>query len=437
MAFEQYKIVHVTHRYLPGLGGTERLLAGLANRQAAAGHRVTVIAPSTLSDLSLPPAPAGALPAKEKIGQVCVRRFQVAGLPGGPAGYNALRRLLRTISDLPVEQTPALSQALLLIAIRISRLTPSSPDLDSVLSDTIRDADAVHFMNICYEGFGWRALAVARQRRLPFVCTPLIHLGESANSVVRRYYTMRQQIALCRQADHILAATYLESDYLASVGIDQPKITVAGVAIEPDQPAGDGGRFRQRHGLADGPIVVYVGPYQQDKGVYTLVEAAGKLNSAGRSANLVLVGQSNQRFASWLNQKSFARAGWLRLLGQVDDQEKADALAAGSVLALPSRTDSFGLVVLEGWHAGLPAVVARAGGLPAVVEDGVDGLVVEYGNADQLAFALDRLLSDPTLAGRLAANGRQKLAERYNWELVYPKVQAVFDRLVKERRSRR
>lgn len=421
--------MHVTHRYLPGFGGTERLLASLANRQATSGHQVTVVAPSTLADLSVHPPDTDVLPLTETIGQISIRRFRVTGAPLGQLGFNALRRGLRVIGDLKIDRLQLLSQMSIRLALELSRLTPASPDIDRVLTDATKNADLVHFCNVCYEGFGWRAMLAARRYRLPFVVTPIIHLGESVASTVRRYYTMPQQLSLCRHADHIFAMTDLEAGFLHDSGIDAGKITVAGGGVEPAMYVGDATRFRKEHRLGDRRVVLYLGPTHPDKGVHTFVEAGGILNSSGQDVALVVIGQSSPAFQRWLRRGGWDEEPWLRAIGTVDEQRKADALAACSALALPSRTDSLGLVVLEAWQAGKPVIVARAGGLPAVVSDGLDGLIVNYNNAPQLALAIKRLLTDAALAASLAANGRDKVARDYNWDSLYPKLQSVYDRL--------
>ena len=69
-----------------------------------------------------------------------------------------------------------------------------------------------------------------------------------------------------------------------------------------------------------------------------------------------------------------------RRLGPVRGQLKQDMLAATDLFVLPSRVDSFGIVYLEAWAYGLPVIGCRAGGVPDVIDDGQDGLLVNYGD---------------------------------------------------------
>jgi glycosyltransferase involved in cell wall biosynthesis len=112
----------------------------------------------------------------------------------------------------------------------------------------------------------------------------------------------------------------------------------------------------------------------------------------------------------------------MRLLGSVTDEDKRDLLAAAAVVAMPSRSDSFGIVFLEAWLYSVPVVGAAAGGIPEVVSDGQDGYVVPFGDVDALAGRLARLLAEPALARRMGEAGRCKTLAQHTWDHVYARV---------------
>jgi len=86
------------------------------------------------------------------------------------------------------------------------------------------------------------------------------------------------------------------------------------------------------------------------------------------------------------------------------------------VFAMPSRTDSFGIVYLEAWANGKPVVAANAGGVPEVVTHDETGLLVEFGDVDGLAQALGRLIADPAVASRLGENGLALVEAGTTWD---------------------
>ena len=105
--------------------------------------------------------------------------------------------------------------------------------------------------------------------------------------------------------------------------------------------------------------------------------------------------------------------------------EKWSLLAAADVVALPSRTESFGIVFLEAWLCRKPVIGARAGAIPDVVQHGEDGVLVEFGDVPGLADALRMLLTDPARAAQLGLQGYRKVQQCYTWDHQYAHLQKV------------
>lgn len=112
--------------------------------------------------------------------------------------------------------------------------------------------------------------------------------------------------------------------------------------------------------------------------------------------------------------------------GIISDVEKADILAAADVLALPSRVESFGLVYLEAWANKKPVIAADIPATAEVVSHGVDGLLVEFGDVDALARALEKLLADPTLRQEMGKRGWRKTVTHHSWDKAWPKLAPHF-----------
>jgi glycosyltransferase involved in cell wall biosynthesis len=99
----------------------------------------------------------------------------------------------------------------------------------------------------------------------------------------------------------------------------------------------------------------------------------------------------------------------VHFLGYQDRQRVAAILAGAVALVLPSRSDNYPLVLLEAMQAGVPIVATRAGGIPEVVRDGEEALLVAPGDPAVLAGALRRVLRDSKLRERLTAAGRTRV----------------------------
>jgi glycosyltransferase involved in cell wall biosynthesis len=233
-----------------------------------------------------------------------------------------------------------------------------------------------------------------------------------------------------RESDRVIVQGAQEERYLAGRGVPAERMRRIGVGVDPAELAGgDGARFRAEQRV-DGPLVLYVGALARDKGAIQVVEAMRRLWARGVDATLALIGAPLAHFTRYHAALPPDVRARVRLLPYAPDQVKNDAYAAADVFAMPSRTDSFGIVYLEAWCSGVPVIGARAGGVPDVIDDGRDGLLVRFGDDAGLAAAIERLLADRDEARRLGQAGQRKVLRELTWERKYDQVRAVYAELV-------
>ena len=121
------------------------------------------------------------------------------------------------------------------------------------------------------------------------------------------------------------------------------------------------------------------------------------------------------------------------MLGAVPHERLPAYHAASSLFLAPAvGQHSFGIVLVEAMAAGLPVVASDIAGFREVIRDGVEGLLVPPGHPAALADAMQRVLTEPGLAERLGAAGRER-AQRYRWEVVGDDIEAVYRRVVESR----
>lgn len=414
--------LHVIQGYYPWRGGSQRFFQEISERLVAEGHRVTVLTTEAgeLEHFWMPGRRTLG-PAREVVNGVQVYRFPVRRRLNRALFFSLYRRLMAEISGLPLDTTALLQ--------RLARFTPRLPEYETFLAQVDTSFDVVHGANITLDFMLSPALAFTRKRGIPFIVTPFTHLGATGQRRVQRYYTMRHQLEILRRADAVIAQTPIESKGLAALGIPRERLFCTGAGINPEEvTGGDGRRLRARHGW-EGPLVLYIGVLAYDKGTVHLIEAMRRLWAEGRPAHLVLAGQAMSPMRAYLARLPAERFPLLHYLGPIPEEEKRDLLAAGNVLCLPSCTDSFGIVFLEAWANERPVVGARAGGIPAVVDDGVDGLLVPFGDVEALARSIARLLDDPALAREMGRRGKEKVEREMTWTHVYRRVRRVYEQV--------
>lgn len=402
------RIVHVTHRTWPVIGGSERYVQEIARRQVLDGHEVTVIA-TQARDLSalwdgrgrrVPPA------TPTEYQGVHIRRLPIRTLPLGTTLFPALRRAAWLLSHL---SPPA--------ALPLARFNPWMPELAHTLART--PADLLFGWNIALEGLTIAVAREAARRTVPWFAVPLLHLGRA------RFYTMPHQLDLLRRARGVITQTSYERDFLLARGLPPQQVFLTGPGIDlAAARQADGACFRARYGV-QGPLVLAVGNLGYDKGTLHLLTAIRRLWREGHRVTLVLVGAMQSNVHRALAQLAHEEKQYCHYLGEISEREKWNAMDGADVVAMPSRTESFGLVFLEAWARGKPVIGARAGAVPAVIDEDVDGLLVKFGDVPGLAAAIGLLLEDPARAAELGRRGQEKVVQRYGWECRYARFRAA------------
>jgi glycogen(starch) synthase len=151
------------------------------------------------------------------------------------------------------------------------------------------------------------------------------------------------------------------------------------------------------------------------KGIRFLIDAAAQLRARHPELRLMIAGDGFER--PELEQQA-ARLGIgdvTTFLGWVANADLPQYFRACAVLVMPSLEEGFGIPAAEAMGCEAPVVATDAGGLPEVVEHGVTGLIVPKGDADAMAQAIDRLLSDPLEAQRMGKAGRARALARFDW----------------------
>jgi glycosyltransferase involved in cell wall biosynthesis len=221
-------------------------------------------------------------------------------------------------------------------------------------------------------------LRLARRLGVPFLLTPFLHLGdpEDANDRTRNQYTTPALLSLIHAADRVFVQTNLESKELLRHGVEEKKLVLLGMGVEPQEcTQGDRESARREWQAKEGEVVVgHLANNSQEKGTIDLLLAADRLWRQGKRLRLVLAGSEMANFRSFW--KSWCPAGPVIRLGQIDDQQKRDFFAGIDLFALPklfgmSRMDcSSPAATWRGWRplwiSSLVTPACGKGSAPAV-----------------------------------------------------------------------
>ncbi len=186
---------------------------------------------------------------------------------------------------------------------------------------------------------------------------------------------------------------------------------------------------------SDGPLLVFTGRLEWEKGCHTLLDALPRLRRRHPGLRLVVAGDGSQGAELRAHAKRLRLGRSATFLGWVPPEDLAVLAAAADVAVVPSIYEPFGLVALEAAAAGTPLVVGNTGGLREFVEHGITGLRFTPDDRAGLADAVTALLSDEVLARRIARAARAVLARDYTWEGIAARTVEVYARAVREERT--
>jgi 2-deoxystreptamine N-acetyl-D-glucosaminyltransferase/2-deoxystreptamine glucosyltransferase len=275
------------------------------------------------------------------------------------------------------------------------------------------------------------ARLAARRHRCPLVVTvhtSVAHTvrGRSPRARLLRGLGGHLERSALRRADAVLVLTGRTAAALRADGVTPERVVVNPSGFDP---ALFRGPFDDVFPGLGRPRIGYVGRLAAQKRADLLVEAFGRMRG---TASLVLVGDGPGRdLVHRLVAASPARDR-ITEVGFVEHTAVPAVLASLDVLVLPSAYEEMGSVLTEAMASGLPVVASDVGGIPEVVRHEETGLLVPPGDVDALAGALDRLVADPELRGRLAAGARDH-ARGYAWPHLAGRVAALYTEVLGRR----
>jgi glycosyltransferase involved in cell wall biosynthesis len=354
------------------VGGLERLVLGLIRAGVAAGHRVSV---------------------------VCVEKpGQLAGEAEG-AGATVI-----SLGKTPGRHPEYVGRA----AEALAELRP----------------DVVHTHQI---GAAWYLGRAARRMGVPVVHT------EHGNHFAREtgWATVVKARLFFHDAARSVGRFCCVSDEIAAAvtrwgTVPEAKVEVIPNGIPLAVPDGlpSPTAVRASLGILAGvPVVGTVGRLAEVKRQDVLLRAVARLSREFPDVQVLLVGDGPERANLETLARDLGLGGRAHFAGYRPRPE--EFLQAMDAFALTSRSEGFPVSLLEAWRAGLPVACSAVGGIPAVVSDGVNGLLFPPGDDAAVAAALATVLRDRGLAARLGAAGRDEFRRKYSLE----RMAAEYDRL--------
>lgn len=272
-------------------------------------------------------------------------------------------------------------------------------------------------------------LIAARLARVPVVFTR--HHSDHNVRLGKRWHT-RIDGWCARHAGHVIAVSEATRRVMTSIErVPEDQITVIYNGMEPlrEPVAEDVERVRRELGLSKKNVCLMLARLHEEKGHRFLLDAIPEIQARVGPIVVLFAGEGPDRATLQAEVQARGLGETVRFLGRRNDVPELISLS--SVVVLPSLAESFGFVVLEAMSLGTPVVAAATGGIPELVIDGENGLLVPPADSQALADALCEILGNPEMVQALAREGKRQAA-KFSFERMIHGYENVYEMLTTE-----
>jgi glycosyltransferase involved in cell wall biosynthesis len=397
------RVLHIPHAYHPVVGGAELICKRVSEVLAAQDHDVRVLTTNVGAVQAYYEFGIERVPARNQtIAGVVVKRLNFSGRLYRVGGWVQANLRPRWLAHRVTGRTRQYLYKRLAwsIANEIARFCP---DVVMTMPHLVVNVQAV--------------LAARSRLGFPLVMVPMLHEHDPHWDIA----SMAKALSL---ADAVVVLTQHEADRLGDAyGVGREKIFLASVGLDmvpPSMPAPD--RMKR---------VTYLGRQVASKGMGDLIEAMRLVWPRHPDAELAIAGVRVLESSQLDAQIAALPENWrnrVRQFGSVSEAEKADVLRTSRCLVLPSKSESFGMVILDAWAQVTPPVAWDLPVFRSIIDDGETGLLADPNAGPRaLAAAVDRLLCSPDEAARIGEAGYRKVVSTYSWANVAAVYLAAYD----------
>ena len=256
------------------------------------------------------------------------------------------------------------------------------------------------------------------------------HYSDYHTRINKKWHVRLDQ--LCTRLSHaVIAVSKHTADHLISEeGAAEEKIhtILNGIDFDRAKLSGPDARDRIRREFAaeESHLLLIVARLHPEKGHRYLFEALPEIQRrVSRPVRLLVAGAGTFDSDYRAQVRALGVEKTVSFIGFRNDS--ADLMAAADLVILPSLAEAFGLALTESLYLGTPVVATRVGGIPEIVDDGVDGVLVPSADSGALADAVVDLLNDTERRMKLAGAGRERVLRRFRFEDMVRSYEAVYE----------
>jgi len=248
--------------------------------------------------------------------------------------------------------------------------------------------------------------------------------------------SLLRQKAMWKRADILIAVSKAIKDELIKYyRIPGQKIRIVhnGVDIDLFKKTQEGVKLKEQLGLSDKLVLLFVGHFGLRKGLTYLLKAMAKVSKFFPSVILLAVGGT----PTWLRTDVYWKilrstienlriTSFVKLMDKIPNQELPKYYSMADAFVLPTLYDPCPKVILEAMACETPIIASKVSGIPELIEDGHEGILIPSKNSDLLADKIIDLLSNQSEAERMGKNARARVERDFTWHICARKILQLY-----------
>ena len=274
----------------------------------------------------------------------------------------------------------------------------------------------------------------AKRKKKPLIVTTHLDKGSYKGVIIKSAYYLYSKLitTLLSQADIIISPSkyYIKESRFLEKYKNKVVVIPNGINVEDFNVQCSKEKCREKLAFSSSErILLCVGNLEPRKGLDILLKAMPKILRNIQDVKLVVVGNGimNDKLKNLAERLGIFKH--IKFAGFIDEELKPFYYKSADIFVLPSLYEIFGIVNLEAMACSVPIVASKIGGVPDVVKNGENGVLVPPKDEEALAEAIIYLLENEEVRRGMGRNGRKKV-EDYSWERIAEETEKVYEKVL-------
>lgn len=299
--------------------------------------------------------------------------------------------------------------------------------------------DIFHLHGRWYPDFGYAAKYAKRKKKL-FMMTLHNARPVGISPAITTFGTFYDSIygkKLLKAADRMIAVSRFVKEDISKYGVDKEKIEVIHNGVDTKFFKPSKKTFREKNADKFDTLLVYLGRLVEQKGLIHLIDAMADVVKEYPKTGVLIAGKGKEKERLQKRARRLGLSGNVVFSGFIPEEQLPNLYSSADIFVLPSLWEVLGISLLEASACGVPLLASDVGGIPEVVEDGVNGFLFKAGDVKELAQKIRILVGDPKMRRKMGRESRRIAAKKFNWDMIAKKTLEYYRESYEEFHSRK